>query len=252
MASSMHDKQMGFKRRVRRPREGAEFKRVANAIHRITAARTNNAPDQESLHETEDDSDSSEIGDHDYESTAGAEFKRVANAIHIISAARTKDAPDQTSPTETNSTSGSPTRHKLEDDDSDSSEGGDNDSTTEVENDEGILYGNEENYAPIKEEESVDADVYIDDIDETEFSEDANEDLFEEICKEEDESEVSETEAYDETEIKFDEQEEEVEVGSVSIDETESEAGLDVLEVVSRDNKVLEVRAHHVMRSPYR
>jgi hypothetical protein len=235
MASSMHDK-MGFKRGLRR-REGAEFKRVADAIHRITAARTHDAPDKESPHNVEDDSDSSESGDAP-ESVAGAELKRVANAIHTITAARTKDASDQTSLTLTNSTSGGPTRHKIEDDYGDSSEGGDNDSTTEVENDDGIFYGNEENYAPRKEE-SVGADVYIDDIDESEFSEDVEEDFFEDVkeaFREEDESEVSETEAYDETEFKFDEQEE-VGVGSVSIDETESEAGLDVLEVVSRERR---------------
>jgi hypothetical protein len=46
MVSHLHDK-MGMKRRVRR-REGTESKRVANAIHAIKGARTNDGPDRES------------------------------------------------------------------------------------------------------------------------------------------------------------------------------------------------------------
>jgi hypothetical protein len=245
---------MGFKRRVRRREQGAEFKRVANAIHAITAARTTKNDEESddddegtvtgtgtSPHKIEDDdasdsdhSESSEksSGEHNESATTagGADQKRVADAIHAITAARTKDMQTRTSssPTVTNSSSAgrSPApRQKIKDDTSDDSSeggGGDNESTTtgEAEFDEGILlyHGNRNIYAKIKEE-GVCADVYIDDIDESEFSEDVEDDV-QEVFKEEDESEVSETEAYDETEFKFDEQEEEVGVGSVSINET--------------------------------
>jgi hypothetical protein len=180
MASYMHDK-MGFKRRTRR-RPGSESKRAADAIHAITAARTNDASDQ-----------------------AGPKT--------------------------------STTGLKIEDN-SDSSESGDYDSATEVENDEGIFYDNEETYVPV-EEEIVNEDVYIDEIDETEYEDEAeyeneteHEDETEYEDEEEDESEESETEYNDETEFDFKEQEE-MGAGSISIDETETEAGLDVVEVIS-------------------
>jgi hypothetical protein len=179
IVSDLHDK-MGMKRRVRR-REGTESKRVANAIHAIKGARTNDGPDRES---------------------------------------------PTASPTVTNSASGSPRRYKIEDESWD-------------ENDEGNIYDNEAMYAPI-EEDAVYEDVYIEEIDESgygdeepsdteyetveELDEEVLEEEEEEVLEDEDEKEVSETEVNDETEFEFDEQEE-MGLGSISIDETETEAG---------------------------
>lgn len=105
----------------------------------------------------------------------GTESKRVADAIHAITAARSsKDVSDQESST------ASPTLTKSIEDDSDSSE-------SVIENDDCILYNNEVMYTTIKEN-AVCADVYIDDIDETETEDDEElfeEEVFEEVVFEE-------------------------------------------------------------------
>jgi hypothetical protein len=203
---------------------------------------------------------------------AGEETKRVNDAIGAITAARSKDTDaggschsvssdsDQrspsTSPTLTHSTSGSPARCQVESGetacqkmggkgndngellvvvDADSSEdSGDNyvGSMTDCKSEEGSYYDEISVYESAYEEESVyeeeivDDSVYIEEIDVTEY-----EDFEEEVVEDLEDIE----EAYDDETIVEDGDEEEYnEVGSISIDEseTETETGGGVIKVV--------------------
>jgi hypothetical protein len=225
MVSHLHDK-MGMKRRVRR-REGTESKRVANAIHAIKGARTNDGPDQESR-------TASPIVTN---STSGSPSRRY----------KIEDESGDENDKYDNEAIYAPIEEDIVYEDvyiEEIDESGHDDeepSDTEYEDVEELVEEVLEEEVHEDEDESEVSETEGND--ETEFDFDEQEEmgpgsisiLEEEVLEDgEDEKEVSETEVNDETEFEFDEQDE-IGPGSISIDETETEAGLDVVEVLSRE-----------------
>jgi hypothetical protein len=219
IVSHLHDK-MGMKRRVRR-REGTESKRVANAVHAIIGARTNNGPDQESptASPTVTNSASGRPTRYKIEDESGDENDEYDNKA--MYAPKEEDVVYEDVYIEEIDESG------YDDEEPDD---------TEYEDVEEVL--EEEVFEDEDEREGSETEVN----DDTEFEFDEQEEtgpgsisiLEEEVFEEDDEKEASETEVNDETEFEFDELEE-MGPGSISIDETETEAGLDAVEVIPRE-----------------